>query len=69
MDWFEKLFGFQEQSPEVVRRNFVVDGEYLTSKPNGRKFRCGVVETPTLAQLRSKTEEGAARQVESQEHH
>ena len=54
MDWFEKLFGFQEQSPEVVQRNFVVDGEYLTSKPNGRTFRCGVVETPTLAQLRKK---------------
>ena len=54
--WFEKLTGFSEQSPEHVRANVTVDGVELTSRVNGRRMICGSLETPTLADLRRRTE-------------
>lgn len=50
--WFQSLTGFTEKSPEQVRENLILDGEYLLSKINGKRFRCGRLETPTLQLLR-----------------
>jgi hypothetical protein len=50
--WFERLTGFREKSPERVRRNLQLDGEYLISTVNGRKIRCGRLEIPTLEDQR-----------------
>ena len=52
--WFENLTGFNEQSPEQVRANLVVTGSTMTSKVNGNSWNCGLLETPTLAELRSR---------------
>ncbi|MDM7924074.1 MAG: hypothetical protein QUS14_17445 [Pyrinomonadaceae bacterium] len=52
--WFEKLTGFGEESGEQVRENIVLDGETLASRINGRSFRCGRLETPSLAELRER---------------
>ncbi len=52
--WFENLTGFNEQSPEQVRDNLVVTGSTMTSKINGNSWNCGLLETPTLAELRSR---------------
>ena len=52
--WFEKLTGFQERSPEYVRRNLEVSGTQLTSKISGKSFQFGFLEIPTLATLRAK---------------
>lgn len=52
--WFQKLTGFPEDGPEQVRANLTVDGSTIISKVNGRKMRCGRLETPTLAQLRER---------------
>jgi hypothetical protein len=52
--WFESLTGFREQSAEQVRASIVVDGETMTSAKNGREMVCGRLETPTLADLRSR---------------
>jgi hypothetical protein len=52
MTWFEVLTGFREQSPKQVRENLYVDGDTLRSRVNGKSWRCGQLEMPTLAQLR-----------------
>jgi len=52
MDWFERLMGFREASPEQVRANVERDGKWLVSKVNGRRIRCGRLTTPSLAELR-----------------
>lgn len=52
--WFERLTGFREENPEQVRANIAVDGNRMTSAVNGRVMICGRLETPTLAELRSR---------------
>ena len=52
--WFEELTGFVEKSPEQVRKHITVDGVELTSHVNGRRLICGELETPSLAELRSR---------------
>lgn len=53
MNWFEKLTGFEEQSPEQVRANLRLNGTILTSNVNGRSYDCGKLEIPTLSALKS----------------
>lgn len=50
--WFENLFGFTEQSPEQVRKNFLLEGTQLTSLANNKTFDCGTLEIPSLEGLR-----------------
>jgi hypothetical protein len=52
--WFEKLTGFVEQSPEQVRNLITLQGETMHSVTNGKSFRCGILEIPTLGELRTK---------------
>jgi hypothetical protein len=52
MTWFENLTGFEERSPDQVRKNITVDGEMLTSHINGNSLACGRLEIPSLAELR-----------------
>jgi hypothetical protein len=54
MTWFEVLTGFEERSPDQVRKNITIDGETLTSLANGKMMACGRLETPTLAELRER---------------
>ncbi len=67
--WFETLTGFREQSPEQVRKNISVDGELLKSHVNGREFICGLLETPSLADLRDRVvrRESHSRQISVRE--
>ena len=60
MPWFDQLFGFAE-SRRNVERHIIVDGERLTSRANGRSFRCGHLEIVTLAQLRERAAETGDR--------
>ena len=56
-NWFERLTGIQEKSPDYVRENLdLIDG-YLVSKANGRKWKPGRLEMPTLRELRQRTAE------------
>lgn len=50
--WFEKLMGFPENSYEDVQRNIIVDGEKMTSIINGKTYRSGRLEIPSLENLR-----------------
>lgn len=52
MSWFEKLTGFREESAPPIHQHLVVEGAYLQSRVNGKTYACGVLETPSLAELR-----------------
>lgn len=54
MDWFERLTGFREENPDQVRSNIAVDGDRLFSGVNGRTYRCGHLDTPSLGTLRKR---------------
>ena len=54
MDWFEKLTGFPEESPQQVRDNLIIEGEQMRSLVNGKTLVCGRLETPSLAELRQR---------------
>ncbi len=56
--WFEALTGFNEESPDQVRANLEVIGSTMTSRVNGISWNCGLLETPTLAELRARALEG-----------
>ena len=53
MDWFEKLTGFREDSPDRVRERLFIEGPWMTSAVNGRRWHYGRLEIPTLERLRA----------------
>lgn len=53
MTWFERTFGFSEESPDQVRSQLTLRGERLTSEVNGFQIGCGRLRTPSLAELRA----------------
>ena len=52
--WFETLTGFREEYPEQVRENMSVDGNLMKSHVNGMEYTHGLLETPSLAELRDR---------------
>jgi hypothetical protein len=53
-DWFTKLTGFSERSPQEVREHISVHEEQLTSHVNGATYQCGKLEIVSLGELRKK---------------
>lgn len=51
-DWFEQLTGFTEDDYEQTRSRLRVEGGELVSLANGARYRTGLLETPSLAELR-----------------
>lgn len=51
MTWFETLTGIVEESPEQVRRELMLDDDYLVC-PNGKRIGMGRLEIPKLSELR-----------------
>ena len=66
MDWFERITGFKESSYDETRERLsVVDGR-LHSSSSSRTWGIGVLETPSLAELRQRAaglrhDQGATR--------
>lgn len=58
MTWFEELTGFYELSPDHVRKNIVVVGKTLKSLANGKTMTSGLLETPSLGDLRGRIGSG-----------
>lgn len=54
MTWFERLTGIAEGSAQQVQAALVLDGEWMCSKANGRRWRYGQLETPSLDELRQR---------------
>lgn len=53
-DWFERLMGFRERDYESTQRCLRVDGDQLVSTVNGKRFGCGQLSMPTVAELRAR---------------
>ncbi|MCT4639420.1 MAG: hypothetical protein N4A72_17075 [Bacteroidales bacterium] len=53
--WFKDLVGFDEISPENVRDNITVIEDHIISKVNGKSFRFGKLEIPTLKELKNQS--------------
>lgn len=51
-DWFTKLTGFSERTPQEVREHIAIEGQRLTSKANGKTYSCGSLEVVSLGELR-----------------
>jgi len=67
-DWFTALFGFEECARECsasdIRQRFRLDGRFLESAENGRRYQVGEFGTPSLAELRAKVAEQRAKVAE-----
>jgi hypothetical protein len=55
-DWFERLFGFTEESKAVVHEFLQVKGSSMQSLVNDAKFNIGTFSTPSLAELRARNQ-------------
>ena len=53
-DWFGKLTGFAERSPNEVRENIAIRDGRLTSKVNAQSFQFGSLEIASLRELRER---------------
>ena len=60
MDWFEELFGFAEGSPDLVRETLVVQGPWIESRANRRRFHAGRLGHDTLGGMRGRQARGRA---------
>ena len=60
MTWFEALTGCEETSPDHVRSQLHVAASHLLSKANGKSWRCGTLETPSLSVLRERVRRSSA---------
>ena len=54
--WFEELTGFREKSIQQVHKNITICGSVLKSHVNGKKYISGILETPTLEELRDRVQ-------------
>lgn len=63
MNWFEELVGFPEENPDQVRSKLMVEEDVLCVLGSKRAYRCGTLETPSLAELRMQTAAIRARPV------
>lgn len=52
--WFRNLMGFNEINPLQVQENIAIDGELMTSLVNGKSYQHGVLEVPTLKELKNR---------------
>lgn len=53
-DWFENLLGFKELSYRETQANLEVVDNTLRSRVNTRSYAIGFLETPSLAELRTR---------------
>ena len=53
MDWFQRLTGFTEQSPEQVKQHLTLENNRLCSTINNQCWSVGRFTLPSLAELRT----------------
>lgn len=53
MDWFQRLTGFSEQSPEQVKQHLTLENDRLCSTVNNQCWSVGRLNMPSLAELRA----------------
>ena len=58
MTWFFTLTGIDVETPQSVAEHLHLDGSYLVSNANHRRFQIGDLSLPNLATLRQETVQG-----------
>ena len=58
MTWFSTLTGIDVETPQSVAEHLHLDGSYLVSNANHRRFQIGDLSLPNLATLRQETVQG-----------
>jgi len=58
MTWFSTLTGIDVETPQSVNEHLHLDGSYLVSNANQRRFQTGDLSLPNLATLRPETVQG-----------
>ena len=53
MDWFEELPRFRERSYSETRAKLETVGEHLVSRESGIRYAVGMLELPSLSELRN----------------
>lgn len=53
MDWFERLTGFRENTYDDTRSKLTVEGSYLRSLVNGKRYGIGKFDLVSLSDLRA----------------
>jgi hypothetical protein len=61
MDWFEKITGFREVDYEETRSRLSVVDRRLHSRHSSRSYGVGVLETPSVAELRARARAARGR--------
>ena len=61
MTWFSTLTGIDVETPQSVSEHLRIDGSYLISNANQRRFQVGDVSLPNLATLRQETGQGVGQ--------
>lgn len=54
--WFNQLMGFEEESPDQVRKNIAIEDKCLVSKINGQSYTFGQLEVAKLEDIRRRAE-------------
>jgi hypothetical protein len=60
-DWFERLMGFGESDYQTTQDRLLVEGDELVSTFNNRRYGCGELSIPTLAELRKRVKRTATQ--------
>jgi len=55
VSWFEKITGFREQDYATTQSLLCVQAGKLVSPHSSRRYSVGILETPTLSELRERT--------------
>jgi len=53
--WFKQLTGFNEESPEQVRRNLKIVDDTFVSSANNKQFGFGKLQVATLSELKAQS--------------
>ena len=61
MDWFERLTGFKELGYHETRGQLEVQADRLHSKVNRKSYATGLLEAPSVRELRERALEGVDR--------
>lgn len=60
-DWFERLMGFREGPYDWTQQRLRVEHNELVSTANNKRYACGELTIPTLAELRARVNNATAQ--------
>lgn len=62
MDWFERLTGFREINYKDTQSKLALEGNYLSSAVNGKRYDVGKLELISVVELRERVKAASVRE-------